>query len=245
MTFGAPGSDLALEGDRLTWREEPLMATGELGARRPQPRERHGRSRRCARVGAPAESVRDGLSAFAGLAHRLEEVATVAGVLYVNDSKATNVAAAVRGIEAFEGGVRDPGRQLQGRRLSRAAGGRAIALSLVLPDRAGQRRAEADLVGAAPLRRCGDLATAVRRCGSARPGEVVLLSPACASYDQYRDYEERGGPLSPLRARVPRVRIRRSASKQVVGMPAPAAASDRSSTPSCTRRRSACSPAEP
>jgi UDP-N-acetylmuramoylalanine--D-glutamate ligase len=54
-------------------------------------------------------------------------------------------------------------------------------------------RLEADLAGAAPLRRCGYLESAVRAASAAAaPGEVVLLSPACASYDQYRDYEQRG-----------------------------------------------------
>ena len=135
--------------------------------------------------------------------HRLEEVATVDGVLYVNDSKATNVASARRGIGAFESGVHAIlGGSLKGggfEGLRDVLGAHAVAAYLI-----GQAadRLEADLEGAVPLRRSGDLATAVHEAAAAaRPGEVVLLSPACASFDQFRDYEERG---EAFRSLVPR-----------------------------------------
>jgi UDP-N-acetylmuramoylalanine--D-glutamate ligase len=153
--------------------------------------------------GVPADAVARGLRTFAGVPHRLEEVGTVDGVLYVNDSKATNVASAVRGIEAFDGGVHAIlGGSLKGggfEGLRGAVASRCRACYLI-----GQaaERLERDLEGAAPLRRCGDLERAVRAASSAAaPGEVVLLSPACASYDQFRDYEERGERFRALVAR--------------------------------------------
>jgi UDP-N-acetylmuramoylalanine--D-glutamate ligase len=153
--------------------------------------------------GVPADAVAHALRTFAGVPHRLEEVGTVDGVLYVNDSKATNVASAVRGIEAFEGGVHAIlGGSLKGggfEGLREAVASRCRACYLI-----GQaaERLERDLADAAPLRRCGDLESAVDAASSAAsPGEVVLLSPACASYDQFRDYEERGERFRELVAR--------------------------------------------
>jgi UDP-N-acetylmuramoylalanine--D-glutamate ligase len=153
--------------------------------------------------GVPADAVARALRSFAGVPHRLEEVGTVDGVLYVNDSKATNVASAVRGIEAFEGGVHAIlGGSLKGgsfNGLRGAVASRCRACYLI-----GQaaERLERDLAGAAPLRRCGDLESAVDAASSAAsPGEVVLLSPACASYDQFHDYEERGQRFRELVAR--------------------------------------------
>ncbi len=150
-------------------------------------------------MGVDPAGVRTALREFAGVPHRLEEVARVDGVLYVNDSKATNVASAVRGLTAFAGGVHAIlGGSLKGGgfRGLREAAGRCRALYLI-----GQAEDElaADLDGAAPLRRCGDLATAVDAAArAAARGEVVLLSPACASYDQYADYEERGAHFRRL-----------------------------------------------
>jgi UDP-N-acetylmuramoylalanine--D-glutamate ligase len=125
-------------------------------------------------------------------------------VLYVNDSKATNVDAAARAIESFEGGVHAilggslKGGGFEGLREPVAARCRACYLIGAAADRLA-----ADLEPAGvPLLRCGDLETAVREAATAASaGEVVLLSPACASYDQFRDYEERG---DRFRALVPR-----------------------------------------
>jgi UDP-N-acetylmuramoylalanine--D-glutamate ligase len=150
--------------------------------------------------GVPDDAVAAALRSFAGVPHRLEEVGSVGGVLYVNDSKATNVASAVRGIEAFDGGVHAIlGGSLKGggfEGLRHALASRAVAAYLI--GEAADRLA-ADLEGAVPLRRSGDLATAVAEAGeAAKPGEVVLLSPACASFDQFRDYEERGDAFRSL-----------------------------------------------
>jgi UDP-N-acetylmuramoylalanine--D-glutamate ligase len=134
------------------------------------------------------------LREFPGVPHRLEEVAEVGGVLYVNDSKATNPASAVRGIEAFDTGVHAIlGGSLKGdgfRGLREAVSSRCRACYLV--GDAAERLAE-DLADTVPLLPCGNLERAVSEAAeAAMPGEVILLSPACASYDQYRDFEERG-----------------------------------------------------
>jgi UDP-N-acetylmuramoylalanine--D-glutamate ligase len=145
-------------------------------------------------MGVPGDAIAEALRSFPGVPHRLEEVGSVNGVLYVNDSKATNVSSAVRGIEAFEGGVHVIlGGSLKGggfEGLREALSARCRAAYLI--GEATERLAE-DLRGTVPLHRCGELETAVRAAtGAAQPGEVVLLSPACASFDQYRDYEQRG-----------------------------------------------------
>ena len=143
-------------------------------------------------AGVPQEAVAAALRSFPGVPHRLEEVGSLGGVLYVNDSKATNVSSAVRGIEAFDGGVHVIlGGSLKGggfEGLRDAVASRCVAAYLIGE---AAERLEQDLAGTVPLHRSGDLATAVRDA-AAQPGEVVLLSPACASFDQFRDYEERG-----------------------------------------------------
>jgi UDP-N-acetylmuramoylalanine--D-glutamate ligase len=150
--------------------------------------------------GVPEQAVAAALRTFAGVPHRLEEVGSVNGVLYVNDSKATNVSSAVRGIEAFEGGVHAIlGGSLKGggfEGLRDALRSRAVGAYLI-GEAAG--RLAADLAGTVPLHRSGDLETAVREASAAaEPGDVVLLSPANASFDQFRDYEERGEAFRSL-----------------------------------------------
>lgn len=148
----------------------------------------------------PWEAVALALRTFRGVPHRLEEVGEVDGVLYVNDSKATNVASATKGLEAFAGGVHailggsPKGGSFEGLRDAVAARCRAVYLI----GKAAPLLA-ADLDGAATLHRCGTLERAVGHAsGAARPGEVVLLSPACASFDSFRDYEHRGARFREL-----------------------------------------------
>lgn len=144
--------------------------------------------------GIPEDAVRRALLSFPGVPHRLEEVAEAGGVLYVNDSKATNVASALVGIEAFEGGVHAIlGGSLKGggfEGLRDAVASRCRAAYLI--GQAAESLAR-DLEGTVPLVPCGDLPTAVdRAASSAVAGDVVLLSPACASFDQFTDFEDRG-----------------------------------------------------
>ena len=113
----------------------------------------------------------------------------------MNDSKATNVAAAAAALESFDGGVHAIlGGSLKGGDFVGLAPAVARALPRLLPDRRSRGAARR---GSRRRRRravpCGDLERAVREAAArARPGDVVLLSPACASFDQYRDFEERG-----------------------------------------------------
>jgi UDP-N-acetylmuramoylalanine--D-glutamate ligase len=149
-------------------------------------------------AGASDERIAEALRSFPGVPHRLEEVGEVDGVRYVNDSKATNAAAARRAIASYD----EPLHVILG-----GLGKNESYAELAADLRAKQARAY--LIGAAadelaatldvPFERSGDLATAVRAAAAAaKPGEIVLLSPACASYDQFDDYEQRGDEFRRL-----------------------------------------------
>jgi UDP-N-acetylmuramoylalanine--D-glutamate ligase len=195
LTFG-PGGDVEAAGGTIAVRGAPLMLAAELGLRGP-----HNLENALAAVAAtiPAgvdpAAVREALATFRGVPHRLEEVARIGGVLYVNDSKATNVAAAEVALRSFAGGIHAilGGR---GKGSDYAPLGAPVAERCAAAYLIGETAAELEgaLAGTGvPLRSCGDLERAVRTAaGAARPGEVVLLAPACTSYDQYASYEERG-----------------------------------------------------
>lgn len=146
------------------------------------------------RMGVPAEAVREALSAFPGLPHRVEFVRQARGVSWFNDSKGTNVGAVLKCLEGFSepvvwiAGGKDKGidfRPLRDplRRKARAA---------VLFGEARERM-ERELSGSVTLAAVEGLDEAVRRAaGLARQGDVVVLSPACSSFDQFRNFEERG-----------------------------------------------------
>jgi UDP-N-acetylmuramoylalanine--D-glutamate ligase len=145
--------------------------------------------------GIPPGAVAEALRTFGGVPHRLEDVAEARGVTWINDSKATNVASARVGIEAFEGNVhliaggRLKGGGFEGLRDPVAARCKAVYLI----GEASERLAEDLASTGVAIARCGELEDAVAGAGAAaQPGDVVLLSPACASYDQYEDYEARG-----------------------------------------------------
>ncbi|MGH2979790.1 MAG: UDP-N-acetylmuramoyl-L-alanine--D-glutamate ligase, partial [Solirubrobacterales bacterium] len=197
VRFGA-GSDceMRFDGQRLVWRGDPLIDTSEVRLRG-----RHNLDNAmaaaavCLERGLSAGAVRAALRDFPGVPHRLETVVEVDGVLYVNDSKATNVSAAVRALESFGDGVHAIlGGSLKGggfAGLAPAVAGRCVACYLI--GEAAARLAEDLRATGVEQVRSGDLEHAVREAARrARPGEVVLLAPACASFDQYRDFEERG-----------------------------------------------------
>jgi UDP-N-acetylmuramoylalanine--D-glutamate ligase len=195
VSFGAGGADLSERDGQLVWRGRPFLPAADLRLRGRHNLENAAAAAAAALArGLPAEAVAAGLRAFPGLPHRLEQVAERDGVLFVNDSKATNVASAAAGIDAFEGGVHAIlGGSLKGggfEGLRQVVAARCRAAYLI--GEAAERLAS-DLYGTVPLEHCGELAPAVAAAArAAAPGEVVLLSPACASYDQYADYEERG-----------------------------------------------------
>ena len=142
------------------------------------------------------------LRTFPGVAHRLELVAEVDGVRFVNDSKATNTTAARRGIEAYAGRPLRLilGGSLKGESFEELAESLPSSVrSIDLIGEASEQLAFALGRAGRVYRRSGDLATAVgAAAGDAEPGDVVLLSPACASYDQFRDYEQRGDEFRRL-----------------------------------------------
>ena len=155
-------------------------------------------------LGVSRASVVRGLSSFAGVPHRLEPVAEVDGVLWINDSKGTNVAATLTALEAFDRPVRPIlGGSAKGEEfepLARAVADRCPAVYLI-GEAAGEIGGAIRAIGSpgTGVIDCVDLEGAVERAASeARPGEVVLLSPACASFDQFRDYEERGDRFRAL-----------------------------------------------
>ena len=144
----------------------------------------------------PRRRPRRGITSFPGVPHRLERVAEVGGVAYVNDSKATNVAAASAALRSFDGGVHVIlGGSLKGEDfagLAEPVAERAVAAYLTGP--------AADPIAAAlgaDGRAASSVATACEQAfaaaaAAAEPGQTVLLAPACASFDAYRDYEARG-----------------------------------------------------
>jgi UDP-N-acetylmuramoylalanine--D-glutamate ligase len=200
VTFGG-GGDLSHRDGALWWRGERLIATGEIRLRGAHNLENAmGAAAAALARDWPAEAVSGALGTFAGVPNRLEEVTERDGVLYVNDSKATNVASARVGIAAFDGGVHAIlGGSLKGggfTGLRDVLERRAKAAYLI--GEAADRLAE-DLDGAVPLRHCDDLDQAVAAArAAAQPGDTILLSPATASYDQYADYEERGAHFREL-----------------------------------------------
>jgi UDP-N-acetylmuramoylalanine--D-glutamate ligase len=134
------------------------------------------------------------LRTFRGLPHRLEEISVVAGVKYVNDSKATNVASAITGIQSFgdsiiliaggrhKGGSFEPLAEVVGRHC------RAVVVY-------GEARGELEkaFAGVVPVETAATIPEAVRSAAAlAKSGDIVLLSPACTSWDQYAGFEERG-----------------------------------------------------
>ncbi len=145
-------------------------------------------------AGVPAETIRRAVEGFQAVEHRLEYVATVNGVEFYNDSKATNVDATAKAIAAFSSGVH----LIMG---GKDKGSPYTVLNDLLRERvravytigSAAAKIESQLRGVVPVLACETLAKAVNEAGGkARPGEVVLLAPACSSFDQFENYEQRG-----------------------------------------------------
>jgi UDP-N-acetylmuramoylalanine--D-glutamate ligase len=156
----------------------------------------------CRQLGLADAQIAEGLATYRGLPHRMERVCEAGGVIYINDSKATNAASAAPALAAFPP---DPAINGGSPRIHWIVGGLPKEDGLgACADHLGNIAAAytvgeagpmfADLLeGQVRVERCELISEAVRRAAeAARPGEVVLLSPACASYDQFRDYEKRG-----------------------------------------------------
>jgi UDP-N-acetylmuramoylalanine--D-glutamate ligase len=201
VRFGGQDSDLAEREGHLWWQGVRMMPTDEIRLRgRHNLENAMAASAAALARGVDQQAVGEALRTFAGVPHRLEEVAERDGVLFVNDSKATNVASALVGIEAFDGGVHlIAGGSLKGGGfggLRPAVISRCRACYLIGE---AAEQLENDLKDTVPLHRCGDLEHAVAAAtAAAQPGDTVLLSPACASYDQFKNFEERGDRFRDL-----------------------------------------------
>ncbi len=145
-------------------------------------------------LGAPTDAIARAVRSFRGAPHVLELVATIDGVAYYDDSKATNVEAARRSLEAFAqpvlvvlGGRYKGGDFGELAPELRAHGRRVLAIG------EARERVKAALEGTVPVDLCASLREAVERArAESRPGDVVLLAPACSSFDMFTDYADRG-----------------------------------------------------
>jgi UDP-N-acetylmuramoylalanine--D-glutamate ligase len=194
-----PDCEVALAEGSIFYDGEPLLAVDELGLiGEHNVANAMAAAAAALSMGIDRDAVREGLRSFAGVPHRLEQVAEIDGVRFVNDSKATNVASAGVGLRAFEGGVHailggsekgEPYASLLDPVRERCA---ACYLTGASAERLAEELAPAIEAGI-PLHRCAGLGDAVHRAAAAAgPGETVLLSPACASFDAFENFERRG-----------------------------------------------------
>ena len=145
-------------------------------------------------MGAPAEAIRRAVRSYTGVEHVLERVAEIGGVAFFNDSKATNVEAARKSLEAFEGPVLPilGGRYKGGDFRDLAPALRARGKAVLAIGEATERIAQA-LADIVPVVPCGSMREAVERgLALAAAGDTVLLAPACSSFDMFVDYAARG-----------------------------------------------------
>jgi UDP-N-acetylmuramoylalanine--D-glutamate ligase len=155
-------------------------------------------------AGATPAAIASGVKSFRGVEHRLEFVAEISGVQFYNDSKATNVDAAVKAIQAFPGpllvvlGGKDKGSPYTPlRNLLHERARLALLIGEAAQEIAG------DLQGAVEIHHAGTLERAVQiAIEHAQPGDTVLLAPACSSFDQFENYEQRGRVFKELVARL-------------------------------------------
>ena len=150
----------------------------------------------CRMLGVPADAIMEAIASFPGLPHRLETVGEIGGVRFINDSKATNAQATEQALKSYS-------------RVYWIAGGKAKfdgidALEPLFPNVAkayligdAQDKFETTLKGKAPTAKCGTLEVAMTQAladarESGDPSPIILLSPACASFDQFKDFEARG-----------------------------------------------------
>jgi UDP-N-acetylmuramoylalanine--D-glutamate ligase len=151
-------------------------------------------------AGAAVPAIASGVRSFAGVEHRLEFVADVNGVRYYNDSKATNVDATLKALDAFPGriliilGGKDKGSDYTV--LQQPLREKAILALLI---GAAAEKIEGQIKGSVAIERASTIDRAVEIAShTARSGDIVLLAPACASFDQFENYEQRGRVFKDL-----------------------------------------------
>lgn len=155
----------------------------------------------CLAYGISPAAVAEGLRTFTGIPHRFEEVALIDGVRYINDSKATNIEATAAAMLSFKSGVHlilgGVGKNADFRQLRQSLNGKCEAIYLIGEDGPQIGKAIANI--GTPLHDCATLDSAVIKAREiAKPGETVLLAPACASYDQYSSFVQRGDHFRSL-----------------------------------------------
>jgi UDP-N-acetylmuramoylalanine--D-glutamate ligase len=196
---------VGLHGDQIVFRrngnDEPVMDRAEIplvGA--------HNLENVLAAVaatrlaGAETSAIAKGVRSFVGVEHRLEFVAEIGGIRYYNDSKATNVDATLKALDAFSGrvliilGGKDKGSDYTAlRQLLKEK----VTLALLIG--AASEKIEKQIAGSVAIERAGTLDRAVVLASRAsRAGDTVLLAPACASFDQFQNYEHRGRVFKDL-----------------------------------------------
>ena len=199
---------VAMERDQLLYCGEPFLNRNRINLRGLHNTENvMAASLIAILAGAEPDELAPAVESFPGVEHRIEFVRQLNGVEYYNDSKATNVDAALKAVAAFPGnlwiilGGKDKGSDY--RPLREPLRQRAKA-ALLIGARPPYAHAAAPLIGEAlkgalPVVDCGTLAEAVLYANRhAGPGDIVLLAPACASFDQFQNYEERGRTFKQL-----------------------------------------------
>ena len=151
-------------------------------------------------AGVEPEAIRQAVESFRAVEHRLEFVAEINGVDYYNDSKATNVDAAAKAISSFPGGIHlilgGKDKNSDYRQLRSLLEERVKAVYTI---GAAAEKIETHIYGAVPVVSAGTLDQAIARAAeAAQPGEIVLLAPACSSFDQFENYEHRGQVFKDL-----------------------------------------------
>jgi UDP-N-acetylmuramoylalanine--D-glutamate ligase len=151
-------------------------------------------------AGVGAETIRTAIVNFQAVEHRLEFVATLNGVDYYNDSKATNVDASMKAIAAFPGGIHlilgGKDKNSDYRQMRALLQERVKAVYTI---GAAAEKIHTHIEGAVPVVSAGTLEEAIARAAAAaQPGEIVLLAPACSSFDQFENYEHRGRVFKEL-----------------------------------------------
>lgn len=192
---------LWLQGNTIFFNDRPALERSQIRLRGLHNVENAMAASLIARLaGASWDAIAKALPSFPGVEHRLEFVASIDGVDYFNDSKATNVDATQKALEAFEGhlwvilGGKDKDSDYRPLREPLAVKAKAVLLI-----GAAAAKIESELAGAVKLVQCGTLAAAVRYASArASAGDVVLLAPACASFDQFTSYEHRGKTFKEL-----------------------------------------------
>jgi UDP-N-acetylmuramoylalanine--D-glutamate ligase len=200
----APGA--CLQDGRILLDGEPLMPIAEIPLRGMHNVENAMAAAVMAKIaGASNEQIRARIRTFPGVEHRIEFVRDLNGVTWYNDSKATNVDATLKAIGAFDGNlwIILGGKDKNSDYASLAAPLKTKARAALLIGAAASKIAD-HLNGSIPLEHCTTLDAAVRFAFErAKSGDVVLLAPACASFDQFQNYEHRGREFKRLVKELP------------------------------------------